>query len=96
MTTYEFEVAAKNAVIKYNLQNGINIPIQDIHVSWMAHVMGNKKCLLMIMGTEKSTTEYYEVTYNYMAKELYVDVYKKICHCSIAEELIDKVVKVGI
>ena len=42
MTSYEFEVAAKNAVI--DIFNDLRI--EDIQLVWFTHTLGNKKCCL--------------------------------------------------
>ena len=75
MTTYEFEVAAKNAVIhivsnEYYEEYGI----EDISVVWMAHLLGSKKAILIDNGRNRRM---YEVTYNAQNDELYVDAYEK-------------------
>ena len=75
MTTYEFEVAAKNAVIEVAKNDYYDdFSIEDISVVWMAHVLGNKKTLLIDNGNNRRC---YEVTYNAKENEMYVDVYDK-------------------
>ena len=47
MTSYEFEVAAKNAVLKVLEEEfDILLSIQDLELVWFTHVIGNKKCLI--------------------------------------------------
>lgn len=75
MTSYEFEVAAKNAVIevcksKYNE----DYTISDIQAVWFSHLLGMKKTILIDIG---QNNRMYEVTYNYPKNEMYVDVYEK-------------------
>lgn len=75
MTSYEFEKAAKNAVIKVMRDKyGIELSIQDLDIVWFAHVLGFKKCTLY---AKKLGNYYPEVTYNRNMNELYVDVYLK-------------------
>lgn len=75
MNSYEFEVAAKNAVIAVIQQEyGDEYNIQQIQMVWFAHVLGNKKAILIDNGMNMRI---YEVTYNREKNELYVDVYEK-------------------
>lgn len=75
MTSYEFEVAAKNAVIRVvRKKYGEDYDISDIQLVWFAHVLGNKKAVLIDMG---ENLRLYEVTYNCNANELYLDAYEK-------------------
>lgn len=74
MTTYEFEVASKNEVIKFAEETlALHLCITDVDVVCMTHVLGYKKCLLM----SHYTPYYYEVTYNRDKDEIYFDVYEK-------------------
>ena len=82
MTSYEFEVAAKNAVLSVvNPQYKESFTIQDLSVVWMAHVLGYKKCILVDNG---QNSRLYEVTYNKGRDECYVDVYEKALNVLIA------------
>lgn len=76
MTSYEFEKAAKNAVIKIMKENhGIVLDIDELELVWFAHELGYKKCTLYA----KKLGHYYpEVTYNRERDEIYVDVYLKV------------------
>ena len=75
MTTYEFEVAAKNAVISAVKERyGEDYKISDVQVVWMTHVLGHKKAILIDNG---GNLRLYEVTYNRDRNELYVDLYNK-------------------
>lgn len=75
MTSYEFEVAAKNAVIEaLHEQYGIEVVIGDLHLVWFSHIVGHKKCLLR---SEKAEGIVAEVTWAYDSQTLYVDLYKK-------------------
>jgi len=46
MSSYEFEVAAKNAVIAALAERDILVTIKDLELVWFAHLLGNKKCLI--------------------------------------------------
>lgn len=75
MTSYEFEVAAKNAVIKVAKEKyGEDYDIAYVHMVWFAHILGYKKAILIDMG---ENLRLYEVTYNRDNNELYVDAYEK-------------------
>ncbi len=75
MNSYEFEVAAKNAVIAVvQKKYGETYDITKIQMVWFAHVLGNKKAILIDNGMNMRM---YEVTYNREKNELYVDVYEK-------------------
>ena len=78
MTSYDFEKAAKNAVISV-LDEAIDISQLDI--VWFAHELGYKKCT--IWG-EPMGNKYAEVTYNRDKDEMYVDIYQKISNTKIS------------
>lgn len=80
MTSYEFEKAAKNAVIKVL---GEDIKISQLELVWFAHELGYKKCTIwgVPMGDR-----YAEVTYNRDKNEMYVDIYKKVSNARIPAE----------
>lgn len=87
MTSYEFEKAAKNAVLKW-LRNNY-IPIGDINqldFVWFAHELGYKKCT--IWG-QPMGNKYAEVTYNRDRDEMYVDIYQKISNTKISSDEFD-------
>ena len=76
MTSYEFEKAAKNAVIKIMRENhGIILEIDELELVWFAHELGYKKCTLY---AQKLGHYYPEVTYNRERDEICVDVYLKV------------------
>lgn len=83
MTSYEFEKAAKNAVIKVLNKN---ISIEQLDLVWFAHELGYKKCT--IWGPPMGD-KYAEVTYNRDKDEMYVDIYKKISNTKIPREEFD-------
>lgn len=75
MTSYQFEIAAKNAVIKVcREQYGEDFDIKMIQTVWFAHLLGNKKAILIDNGMNR---RFYEVTYNHEKNEIYVDAYEK-------------------
>lgn len=80
MTSYEFEKAAKNAVIQ-TLSGDINI--SELDLVWFAHELGYKKCT--IWGTPMGN-RYAEVTYNRDKNEMYVDIYRKIMNNTISSD----------
>ena len=90
MTSYEFEVKCKNALIgilkeKYNEDFGI----ADLHLVWLARELQNYKCTIIDLGKNQ---RYYELTYNGDKDELYVDIYQKEHNvCLKGTELTDKV-----
>lgn len=83
MTSYEFEKAAKNAVIKVLNEN---INISELDLVWFAHELGYKKCT--IWG-QPMGDRYTEVTYNRDKDEMYVDIYEKISNTKIQREEFD-------
>ena len=80
MTSYEFEVAAKNAVVNELKNYGVETDISKLDFVWFAHELGYKKCT--IWGPPMGTT-YAEVTYNRGKDEMYVDIYQKISNKKI-------------
>lgn len=87
MTSYEFEVAAKNAVIevvKEDLHE--DYTINDISLVWFSHILGRKKAILIDNG---KNDRIYEVTYDYSKEQMYVDIYSKMLNHVILKESID-------
>lgn len=75
MTSYQFEVVAKNAVIDVmKKEYNIELKINDIDFVWFAHELGFKKCT--IYGP-KMGSHYSEVTYNRDTFQMYIDIYEK-------------------
>lgn len=77
MTSYDFEKAAKNAVIDVL---GDNIVIDQLDMVWFAHQLWYKKCTILV---EPMGDKYAEVTYNIDKDEMYVDIYQKISNTKI-------------
>ena len=73
MTSYNFEVAAKNVVIDMLAKRGIQLV-------WFTHLLGNKKC--MIYG-EPMANLYAEITYARDSQMVYADLYQKLDHQDI-------------
>lgn len=86
MTSYEFEVAAKNAVIDVAKGLNIELTIEDLDLVWFAHELGNKKCTLY---SKKLGNIYPEVTYDRDNKCMYVDIYMKIAKTTCEYEDLD-------
>ena len=83
MTSYEFEIAAKNAVAQVcKVQFGEHYDISRIQTVWFAHLLGNKKAIMIDEGTNR---RFYEVTYNREKSEIYVDAYDKLSNTVISE-----------
>lgn len=82
MTSYEFEVAAKNAVIEMLAKRGIDAKIEDLQLTWFTHLLGNKKC--MIYGPVMANL-YAEITYARDSQITYCDLYQKLDHRELHE-----------
>ena len=91
MTSYEFEVAAKNAVIKVIKETyGEDFNIHEIHFTSFSHVLGDKKATMIDCG---NNARYYEVTYDLSNNAMYVDVYEKKRNVRIFGEDLELTVK---
>ena len=83
MTSYEFEVMAKNAVISVAAdKHGETFTIDQISIVWFAHLLGYKKAILIDSG---KNNRIYEVTYNREKNEMYVDEYEKLSNTVFRE-----------
>ena len=78
MTSYEFEKAAKNAVIQTLNEN---ISIDQLDLVWFAHELGYKNSTIWRYPMDN---RYAEVTYNKDKDEMYVYIYQKIIHNQIS------------
>ena len=75
MTSYQFEVVAKNAVIDVmKKEYDIDLKIKDIDFVWFAHELGFKRC--SIYGP-KMGSHYADVTYNRDTFQMCIDIYEK-------------------
>ncbi|MBT9788831.1 hypothetical protein GPK90_05665 [Clostridium sp. MCC344] len=81
MTSYEFEIVAKNAVVNELKKYGVETDISKLDFVWFAHELGYKKCT--IWGPPMGI-KYAEVTYNRDKDEMYVDIYQKISNKKIS------------
>lgn len=81
MNSYEFEVAAKQAVIRMLVDNDIMVTIRDLQLVWFTHVVGNKKCMIFCPEVDNI---YAEVTFVKDSGMMYVDLYEKIAHDEVA------------
>lgn len=87
MTSYEFEKAAKNAVIRVMKEkHGLELTIDELDLVWFAHELGYKKCTIY---AQRLGHFYPEVTYNRDKNEIYVDVYLKQSNTRIPAEEFD-------
>lgn len=88
MTSYEFEKAAKNAVIEIlrNRHDLFGIAISDLQFVWFSYQLGAMKCTLY---SPKMGKYYAEVTYNKAADEMYVDLYHKVSNTRITKDGFD-------
>lgn len=66
---------ARTVLLKHSLHGVNEITPDDMYVVWFCKTLQNWKAL--VSGVH--ITEYIEVTYNGEKKELYVDVYTKMC-----------------
>lgn len=91
MTSYEYEVICKNALIKILKQKyDEDFKIQDLHLVWYSKALQNHKCVIVDL---KDNQRYYEFTYNGNNEELYVDIYEKQSNFKIPKVLFDTKVK---
>lgn len=89
MNSYDFCVAAKNAIIKVAKElYGEDYKIEDVQVVWMVHLLGFKK------GIYTDSVRIYEVTYNLDKDEMYVDAYEKRSNTVVSGGEIDTVAHV--
>ena len=75
MTSNDFEQLARVAVsVACERVYEEDVDPEDIQIVWFAHVLGNKKAILIDDGDNKRI---YEVTYSLANDQMYVDVYEK-------------------
>lgn len=65
---------AINLLSKHLTWEGEPIPQDEIYVVWFCYILGGWKALL---STSKDDGKYYEITYNKITLETYIDVYTK-------------------
>ena len=87
MTSFEFEKAAKNAVVRVMKEkHDLELTIDELDLVWFAHELGYKKCTIY---AQRLGHFYPEVTYNRDKNEIYVDVYLKQSNTKIPAEEFD-------
>lgn len=92
MNSYDFCVAAKNAIINVAKEKyGEDYKIEDVQVVWMVHLLGYKKGIYIDNGQNQRI---YEVTYNRDKNEMYVDAYEKQSNTVVSGDEIDTVAHV--
>lgn len=86
MTSYEFEKAAKIAVVRALYEKDIMVRMEDLQLVWFCHLVGNKKCLIYCpeMGCY-----YAEVTWHLDHQTMYVDLYQKVEHRSMGADQLE-------
>lgn len=70
---------AKELVVDYfnkevDKTDNSSIKLDDVYVVWHCSLLGNHKCLI---STTVPDGMYYEITYNSIKGEIYLDAYKK-------------------
>lgn len=70
---------AKELVVDYfnkevDKTDNSSIKLDDVYVVWHCSLLGNHKCLI---STTVPDGMYYEITYNSIKGEIYLDSYKK-------------------
>ena len=85
MTSYEFEKAAKNAVIEVlkDEHDIYGISIEKLNFVWFSYTLGNMKCLIY---SPEMGPKYAEVTYNKAADDMYVDIYQKVSNTKLERD----------
>lgn len=79
MNEQEFVALCKKTVAQYingelDKTDGRKVTEEDVYIVWMCKVLQNNKALL---STTIPDGMYYELTFNGLHRELYVDCYKK-------------------
>lgn len=88
MTSYEFEKAAKQALVrKVSAIYDEDFVPKDISMVWFGYILGDMKGLFIDNGVN---ARYYEVTYNLATDEMYIDMYMKFRHFKIQIEDFEK------
>jgi hypothetical protein len=78
--------AKRLAVQSQNYQApGTPITEDDVYVVWFAKVLSNWKAMV---STDAIEGVYYEVTYNGLRNESYVDIYAKVANYHVSDDAI--------
>ena len=92
MTSYEFEIIAKNAVIdKVKAEYGEDLKIEEVHQVWFSKTLQNFK--ICLCDSKPTNSRFYECTYNGNKKEMYVDIYEKKYNFKVDYQNFQKAVK---
>jgi len=84
MTSYEYQVKAKNELIKILKEKyDETLTIEELHLVWFSKVLQNFKCIIIDLNDNQRM---YECTYNGDKKEMYLDIYNKEHNILIKEE----------
>ena len=75
MTVIKYPEIAKKVVLDWYIERGINeLTIDDVYIVWFAKTLQNWKALV---STTVQDTRYFEVTFNGVTNEIYLDAYVK-------------------
>ena len=73
---------ALDAVIIAQTEAGIKDKKEDLFIVWSCYILGHRKFLI----GSKNSSKYYEVTYNNLKEEWYVDIYNKTYNIAIKND----------
>ena len=77
--TNKFRTLCKQQIVRIEKsQYDRDINHEDIQVVFMSYVLGQMKATLVV--AKNTEGRYYECTYSYLNKKLFVDVYNKIAN----------------
>lgn len=75
--TNRFRTLAKKEIVRIEKdQFGRDLTHEDIQVVFMSYVLGQMKATLVV--AKNTEGRYYEVSYSYLNKKLFVDIYKQV------------------
>lgn len=60
-------------IVRKYIEEKEYFPNSELFIVWSCYILGNRKYLVGM----RSGTKYFEVTYNYLKHEWYLDVYDK-------------------
>lgn len=91
MTSYQFEVAAKNAVMDVIKKNhNEDFFISDLSFVWFARILGYMKAIVIDNG---QNNRLFEVTYDADTRAMYVDEYDKQTNTVFTTDMIETEVR---
>ena len=84
MNSYKYEVICKNALIEQlkRLYNE-DFKIEDLHLVWFSKILKNYKCVIVDL---RANQRYYELTFNGLSNEIYIDIYQKEHNIVVSSE----------